>query len=135
LSGWLIAGWLFALFIAVTVWHNFTWGRLQRRTARQRPSLDRHAYAMEMDKSGVSEAVSQTLYDCIKPLCVKGVQPHPDDGLFGFYFDDGEDLEDLIEELFEKLELPIPAQYEPEISPHLASVRDLAIYLQSKIRN
>ncbi len=86
-----------------------------------------------MGKSGVCEAVARTLYDCLKPLCAKGVQPHSDDGLIGFYFDDGEDLEDLLEELFEKLEILLPDRYDPEITPHLNSGRDLAVYLQSKI--
>jgi hypothetical protein len=133
LSFWLIAAWLIALLITVTVWHNVGRSRMQRRIAKQRPGLDRNAYATDMGKSGVCEAVSKTLYDCVKPLCVKGVQPHPDDSLIGFYFDDGEDLEDLLEELFEKLELPLPDRYEPEVTPHLNSARDLGIYLQSKI--
>jgi hypothetical protein len=113
LIGWLVAGWFTALFIAITVWHNTSWARSQRRTAQQRPGLDRDAYAAEMDKSGASKAVSQTLYDCIKRLCVKGVQPHPDDGLFGFYFDEGEDLEDLIEELFENWNSPCQIDTSP----------------------
>ncbi len=133
MSGWLLAGWLFALFIVVTVWGNITWVRMQRRIARQRPGLGRQDYVTEMAKSGVGETVAGLLYASLKPLCVKGVAPHPDDGLLGFYFDDNDDLEDLLEELHKKLNLPMPTRYEPEITSHLNSARDLAVYLQSRL--
>jgi hypothetical protein len=133
LSGWLIAAWFLVLFIVVTVWHNLAWSRLQRRAEQQRLGLDRQAYATEMGKTDISEELANAIYDCALPLCVKGVMPHPDDGLIGFYFGDGEGLEDLIETLFDTLHLPTANRYAPEITPHLDSARDLGIYLQSKV--
>ena len=103
--------------------------------ASQRSNFERAAFISELAKSGVSENVAKTLYDALLPTCVKGVLPHPDDGLCGFYFDDPEDMEDLIEDMFEKLELPMPTRYEPEITPHLESARDLAVYLQEKLNS
>jgi hypothetical protein len=131
--GWLIAGWFLLLFIAVTIWHNFGWSRMQRRVAQQRPSLDRQAYVDVFAISDVSPNVAGAIYDALQPCCVKGVAPHPDDGLVGFYFDDPEDMEDLVEEMFVKLGLPMPTRYEPEITPHLESARKLGVCLQSKI--
>ena len=64
---------------------------------------------------------------------MKDVKPHPDDGLTGFYFDDPEDMEDFVEEMFVMLGLPTPSRYEPEITPHLQCARELAVYLQSTI--
>jgi hypothetical protein len=63
---------------------------------------------------------------------VKHVLPHPDDGLIGFYFDDQEDLEDMLEELYLKLSLVIPEQHDPLIAPALESVRHLGVFLQIK---
>lgn len=131
--GWLIAGWFLILFIALTIWHNVGWSRMQRRVARERPNLDQDSYAEEFARSDVSPDVARAIYDALQSNCVEGVAPHPDDGLCGFYFDDPEDMEDLIEEMFEKLGLPMPTRYEPEITPHLESARDLGIYLQSKV--
>lgn len=133
MNGWLIAGWFLLLFVLLTIWHNWRWAKIQRRVASQRLNLESAEYATELARSGVSERVATTLYDALKPSCVKGVLPHPDDGLCGFYFDDPEDMEDLVEEMFEKLELPAPTRYEPEITPHLESARDLAGYLQGKL--
>jgi hypothetical protein len=123
------------LAVAATIWHNYFWARLQRRVARQRPSFDRDAFAEELARSGVSSAVAAPLYDAVAELCVKGVAPHPDDSLTGFYFDDPEDMEDLIAEMFDRLELPTPSRYAPEASPHLESLRSLSVYLQSKLAN
>jgi hypothetical protein len=131
--GWLIAGWFLLLFIAVTIWHNFGWSRMQRRLAQRRPSLGRHAYVDEFAKSDVSPDVAGAIYHALQPCCVKGVAPHPDDGLVGFYFDDPEDMEDLVEEVFVMLSLPIPTRYEPEITPYLQSARELGGYLQTKL--
>jgi hypothetical protein len=133
--GWLIAGWFLILFVALSIWYNLGWSRMQRRVAQKRPSLGRQAYVTELALSDVSPDVAGTIYDALQPSCVKGVAPHPDDGLCGFYFDDPEDMEDLIEEMFEKLGLPMPTRYEPEITPHLQSARELGVYLQSKIDN
>jgi hypothetical protein len=133
LSGWFVTGWFVVLFIVITIWFNIAWSRMQRRVARQRPSLDRQAYGEEFARSGVSSKVADAIHDSLAVLCVKGVSPHPDDGLTGFYFDDPEDMEDLVEEMFEKLGLPMPTRYAPEITPHLNSVRELGVYLQSKL--
>ena len=135
MSGWLIAGWFLLLFVLLTAWLNWRWAKIQRRVASQRSNFERAAFISELAKSGVSENVAKTLYDALLPTCVKGVLPHPDDGLCGFYFDDPEDMEDLIEDMFEKLELPMPTRYEPEITPHLESARDLAVYLQEKLNS
>ncbi len=108
---------------------------MQRRVARQRPSLDHEAFARDLAGSGVLPAVAAALYEAVIGLCVKGVAPHPDDGLMGFYFEDPEDMEDLIEEMFDKLKLPKPTRYEPEITPELESLRSLAVYLQAKLTN
>lgn len=131
--GWLIAGWLLLLFIAVAIWDYVGWSRMQRRVALARSSLDRDTYIEVLAISGVSHAVAGALYDALQPSCVKDVKPHPDDGLTGFYFDDPEDMEDFVEEMFVKLGLPTPSRYEPEITPHLQSARELAVYLQSAI--
>ena len=133
MNGWLIAGWFLILFVLLTIWHNWRWAKTQRRVASQRLNLERAAYTSELAKSGVSEKVSTSLYDALLPTCVKGVLPHPDDGLCGFYFEDPEDMEDLLKDMFDKLELPLPTRYEPEITPHLESARYLAVYLQGKL--
>ncbi len=108
---------------------------MQRRIARQRPSLNQDSYVAEFARSKVSEAVSRSIYEYLEANCTKGVAPHPDDGLCGFYFDDPEDMEDFIEEIFNKLGLPNIGRYEPETSAHLNSARDFGIYMQSKINN
>jgi hypothetical protein len=133
LSGWLIAGWFLLLFVVVTIWFNWRWAKMQRRVARQRPNLDLPAYAKELAVSGVGAPVAAALYNVLQNDCVKGVLPHPDDGMCGFYFDDPEDMEDLVEAMFIKLGLPVPERYDPEITPHMESVRALAIYLQQKL--
>jgi hypothetical protein len=133
LNGWLIAGWFLLLFVLVTIWFNWRWNKMQRRVASQRPSLDRQAYADELANAGVSEKLAFVLHDALQPMCAAGVMPHPDDGLMGFYFDDPEDMEDLVEDLFVRLNLPMLTRYEPEITPHLESARNLAIYLQKKL--
>ena len=133
MNGWLVASWFLAVVVATTIWSNWDWGRIQRRVAGQRPSLDRQSYAVELHSSGVWEPVAFALYDALQPICVKNVMPHPDDGLMGFYFDDPEDMEDLVEEMFERLGLPMPKRYDSEATPYLESARDLAIYLQKKM--
>ncbi len=133
MSWWLISGWFLLLFTIVTFWLNHRWTKLQRQVAGLRPNLDRRAYIEELASSEISEEIAGSLYDALLPSCVKGVAPHPDDGLMGFYFDDPEDMEDLIEEMFRNLGLPMPTRYAPETTPHLQNVRELAAYLQSKL--
>jgi hypothetical protein len=133
LSGWLIAAWLLALFACYTLWWNIAWARRQRSTATQRPNLDQKAYIDECRKSGIGAGIAAALYRCLLPLCVKGVLPNPDDGLLGFYFDDGEDLEDLLEKIFEKLGLLPMERYAPQITGSLESARFLGIFLQARM--
>lgn len=132
MSGWLIAAWLLLAFVSFTIWFTISWSRLQRRVASQRPNLDRDSYILNLAGSSVSPDVAGRLYDALQGYSVKGVAPHPDDGLYGFYFDDPEEMEDLVEEMFERLELPKPKRYDPEITPHMESARALAVYLQQK---
>jgi hypothetical protein len=133
LNGWLVAAWFAALFGAYTIWLKIIWARLQRRTASQRPNLDQNAYVNECRKSGIGAGIAAVLYTCLKPHCVNGVSPHPDDGLLGFYFDDGEDLEDLLEEMFEKLRLLPMERYAPELTGSLESARFLGLFLQARM--
>jgi hypothetical protein len=133
LSAWLIAGWIIVLFIVVTIWFNISWARMQRRVAKQRPGLKEAEYIQEFAASGVNEEIALALYTSLLPHCVKRVLPHPDDGLIGFYFDDPEDLEDMLEELYLKLSLIIPEQYDQLIAPALESVRHLGVFLQTKL--
>ena len=106
---------------------------MQMRVAKQRPSLTETEYVAEFAKSGVGACVAVGLHAEFSTLCSKGILPHPDDGLFGFYFDEGECLEDMLETLFDRLSLPQPTRYSPEITPYLESARDLAVYLQQKL--
>jgi hypothetical protein len=121
------------IFIGYVVWWNWRWKKMQRRIASQRTGLDRDDYIAELALSGVSERIADALYQSVQPYCVNGVQLHPDDGLMGFYFDDLEDVEELIEELYEKTGLSIPARYDPHVTTALESARMLAVHLQSKL--
>ena len=106
---------------------------MQRRVARQRSGFDEPAYINALSVSSVRPDVASALYRRLLSLCTKGVLPHPDDGLLNFYFDEPEDLEDLLEDLYTDIGLPLPARYDPEITPHLKSVRDLAMLLDAKL--
>jgi hypothetical protein len=133
LSAWLIVGWLLIVTICATIWLNISWSRLQRRVAQQRPNLELEKYIAEFAKSNVSTNLATSIYSLLKLQCVKGNLPHPDDGLCGFYFDDPEDMEDFLEDIFRNLGLQKFARYDPEITPHLDSVRALGVYLQAKV--
>lgn len=133
MNGWLIAACFLILFVIWTASYDIKWSRMQRRIAEQRPSLELQPYAVELSSSGVSEKLANALYEWLKPHCVDGILPNPDDSLYGFYFDDPDDMEDLVEAMFNKMGLPTPTVYEPEITPHMESVRELAIYLQGKV--
>ena len=120
----MILGWIY--------WERRVQRNVQTRVARQRPSLDREAYRTELALSGVGATVSYALYDELSGWCVKGVQPHPDDGFIGFYMIDADQLEDFLELIFPKLGLSLPPTSDLGFGPKIESVRDLAIYLQSQ---
>lgn len=133
--GWLIAGWLALLFIGVSVWHNISWARLQRRVALQRTGLTLAEYVEDFGQSRVRPEIANALHASLSLSIAAGILPHPDDGLLGFYFDDAECVGDLVEEMFEKLGLELPKPSNPENIEWIDSARDLGIYLERKLAN
>jgi hypothetical protein len=135
MNGWLIAAWLLLIFIGVTVWHNISWARMQRRAALQRNGLTSTEYEEEFRQSRVRPEIASALYASLSLSIAKGILPHPDDGLLGFYFDDPECVGDLVEEMFEKLGLELPNPQNPENIEWINSARDLGVYLEQKLAN
>lgn len=115
------------------LWESRVRRKSQARVALQRTGLNCAAYIDEMAGSGISPRVATALYEQLLPYCSKGVLPHPDDGLFGFYLSYADDLEDLLPGVFGALDLPLPPVTDSDFATQLESVRHLAAYLQSQL--
>lgn len=129
----LIALWLGILTACLALWEKRSKRKIRAKVAAQRTGLNLTAYVKEMGSCGVDAKVSTLLYDELSTYCAEGIRPNPNDGLFGFYFFDGDDLEDFLPTVFNGLGLTLPASRDQEIAPHLKSARHLAIFLQSKL--
>ena len=108
---------------------------MQRRVALQRNGLTSTQYEEEFRKSLVRPEIASALYASLSMSIAKGILPHLDDGLLGFYFDDPECVGDLVEEMFEKLGLELPNPQNPENIEWIDSARDLGVYLEQKLAN
>ena len=103
----------------------------QSRRAAERPDLSAAEFEERLGAADVSIEVVRSLHAALLPYCEGGgIRPHPDDRLASDYALDPDEMEILVEALWDELGLPKPTTREPERIPELGSVMDLALYLQ-----
>ncbi len=72
------------------------------------------------------------MHRALADYCVAAVAPHPHDAPEAFFGIDPDELEGVVEELFEELGLPRPSPQASEYVPPLATALDLACYLSRR---
>lgn len=108
--------------------------RRQRALSVMRPQLSAEAFVAEMAERGIDADVARAIRDLLRPWCTGGIDPHPEDALESFYGIEGEELEDLVEGLWTRFDLPEPSTRQPEHVPELARVADLGLWFDRRRR-
>ncbi|MDQ8755504.1 hypothetical protein RCO27_04615 [Sphingosinicella sp. LHD-64] len=114
------------------LFRNRRFDRAQSAAAAKRPNLSEDNFVATMEGLGGDEVVAVEVYRKLTAYCRSGVFPNPGDLLDSFFGIDADELEGLIEDLFQRLALPIPSGRTPEHIPPLETAADLVLYLSHR---
>lgn len=102
------------------------WKEAQRALQASRQIDQQEFLARAVLRPGVDRLLAETVLEVLQGFSfAKDFVPAPEDSLHSLYGIDGDAIEDIFEELFERLELPPPSTSAPLRIPQLETVGDL----------
>lgn len=107
------------------------WRRMKVALA-QRQNWTEADFLASLEELGCAPPVSEFVLQIVRPYYNAGVIPQAHDTFAGFLAIDVEEIEDMVEQAFARLDLPMPTAACPEQVPLLATVGDLALYLNAR---
>jgi len=107
------------------------WRRMRLALAQRRHWTEAD-FVQSLTDRGCAAPVAAIVLRIVQPYYNAGVVPQPQDSFARFLAIDREEIEDLVEQAFALLDLPMPTIAEPEQVPVLATVGDLASYLNAR---
>ncbi len=137
MNGYAVFGACLFLFAAVTLAFNWRLSVTQKRIAEKRPSVSEQEFVEALVLEGLLEPCAAKLHELAKDYYFRALAPHPDDFLDGFLKIDPEDVEDIVEELWQLTGAPRPTPESPLNIPGRLSWRSLARFVaqQSLLRS
>jgi hypothetical protein len=82
---------------------------------------------------GVDRGVAAAIWDELCVYYVASLTPSPDDSMSLVLDIDTEEFESILERLVDRLGLAMPTAADPEEVPPIATILDLALYLNAKV--
>lgn len=122
---------IIALAVVALAWFNWRMWRQFRAAKAYRAGWSEADFDAMVADNGVSPVVAALTRELVAPYYGQGVVPHPDDDFARFLMIDDEEVADLVEAAWGRLELVMPTTADPVELPPMHDVRDLAVYLQS----
>jgi hypothetical protein len=135
LIGWGILVAALLGFIALTILWNIRFRREQRMLAVSRSALTEATFQTLLTARGVPVEVVAAVRDTLAGYYLDGITPHPDDSFDAVLHVDQEEIQDMVEQVWKALALPVPTKADPEQIPNLMTVGDLALYVGSRYRH
>lgn len=125
---------IIALVVVAMVAFNWSlWRRLKASQGTRAAWSDDDFDAMLVAR-GVSPAIPPAVRVAVAHLYGTGVSPHPDDDFARFLAIDGDEIEDIVADAWDRLSLPRPDRDRPEQVPVLKDLADMADYLDQRYR-
>ena len=100
--------------------------------ASSRPNLSSREFVEIMSARSVTREVATVLREELIGYCSDEMTPHPDDRLNEDFSIDPDELEVVVENIWETLDLPRPTPSAPQAIPAVETIADLGSYLQRR---
>ncbi|MEH3038784.1 MAG: hypothetical protein PGN21_01750 [Sphingomonas paucimobilis] len=124
---------IIALAVVALAWFNWRMWRQFRAAKAYRAGWSEADFDAMVADNCVSPAIAALTRELVAPCYGQGVVPHPDDDFARFLMIDDEEIADLVEAAWKRLDLAMPPPADPIELPPMKDVRDLAMYLESVV--
>jgi len=131
-SGWATAGLLVCLLLVATIGFNLSQWMRHRSLAAARGDWTADDFDRAMAGQGIGSDTIAAVRDELASYYMAGLAPRPEDDLVTLLWIDPDELCDIVERLFDRLDLPLPDP--PRTLPAIRTVADLASYIDRQPR-
>ena len=126
---------IIALAVVALGWFNWRMWRQFRAARAYRTGWRAADFDAMVADNGVSPTVAALTRELVAPYYGAGVVPHPDDDFARFLMIDEEEVAELVEAGWERLDVAMPTPADPVELPPMKDVRDLSVFLESVVRH